>query len=249
MAIPLAGNVTFADSLLACPTSSNFKDEYGGRYGVRNATSAAGPFPVVSAYCAPDGSSTQILCSALQFQCSPCVDGTYSLANGTASGTPGDVSPNVCLPCPVGGSCQNGGVVSLPGYWGAVVTSGASSSSSSSPPTISFRLCPSGYCCDSDADSPASACVSIDSCRAGRTGTLCGDCVSGFVESLGSTQCVPVTQCDNDMAVAWPVIVVAVGVLAWVQLTIVSAVWRPAAPGDYPSGKFKLAVYFAQVSG
>ena len=269
VSVPLAGRIAFSNTTFVCPASSNFKDEYGGRYGDRNGT-ADGAFPVVTAYCAPQGTTTQVLCSALQFQCAPCADGSYSFAHGVSDGAPGRAVTDVCLPCPTGGQCVGGNVVALPGYWGAVVT--ASDESLHAPVTavangssvtsaavglpavtaavVSFMLCPAGYCCDSSEPSASSgACTSIQACRVGRTGSLCGDCAPGFVSAVGSSQCVPARQCDSDIAVTWPVIVLAITALAAVQLALVSAVWRPAAsPQEYPSGKLKLAVYFAQVS-
>jgi hypothetical protein len=54
-----------------------------------------------------------------------------------------------------------------------------------------------------------------------------------------------VSTCGRDKALAWPAIVAWVVVSAVLQLTLVSGVWLPPTGG--PSGRLKLAIYFAQV--
>jgi hypothetical protein len=222
---PLAGNITFAGaSRLTCPAGSNIFDSFRGLYG------NDGSYPVQSSYCSNPPSS--ILMSTLSFGCEACGPGLYSLAGGASNGQPGQAALAPCLPCPIGGLCLSGARVSAtPGHWGAA-----------SNATVSFMVCPTGYCCDG---TPSSPCVRMDSCGGGRAGTACGECPSGFVEALGSPRCQRVSRCPRDQAVVWPLVAVAVTVAAMLQLTVVSGVW--VTPSGLPSGKMKLAIYFAQV--
>ena len=110
--------------------------------------------------------------------------------------------------------------------------------------TVSFALCPSGYCCDDDADSEW-PCVAIDGCAGGRVGQLCGQCGVGLVEALGSARCLQSDSCVVDVPVVWSVAVVGVLLAAWLQLAVVSDVWL--ASREFPSGTLKLVGYFVQV--
>lgn len=103
-------------------------------------------------------------------------------------------------------------------------------------------LCPKGYCCDG----PAWPCDSLGSCAGYRAGPLCGDCLPGYVTALGSTQCRAVDQCSTDTGVVWPLVVGGVLAAALLQLTLVSGVWLVG--NGTPTSKFKVAIYFAQMS-
>ncbi len=186
-----------------------------------------------SSYCL--GGGGEVLVSTLAFQCVVCPAGQYSLAGGSSNGTAGAAANFPCLPCPVGGVCAGGVVGATPGYWGAADVASPSLS-------VSFTVCPAGYCCDGSAASP---CVGLSPCGGHRAGALCGDCAPGHVESVGSAQCVPASACGPDSAVLWVVVVMGGVIAAVLQLTVVSGVWLPS--GLHPSGKMKLAIYFAQV--
>ncbi len=92
-----------------------------------------------------------------------------------------------CQPCPFGGDCSRGAVKALPNYWG--YTDGSS---------LHFVSCPIHYCC-TNIDTP---CVAFDTCALHRTGQLCGECETGFSQSLMSAECVSDSQC-NDWWI-WP---------------------------------------------
>ncbi len=91
-----------------------------------------------------------------------------------------------CHPCPVGAVCQPF-LQGLPNYWGFKNPQGQ---------VIMIR-CPESYCCTN-----STSCTGIDSCRAGRTGTLCGACSTNLTESLFSPKCLPKENCHSDFIVA-----------------------------------------------
>lgn len=214
--MPLAGSVNFSASTFQCPQASVFVDAFGGLYG---------PGAYESTFASPwDGLDTkeyyrepcQYLTSTLQFGCAPCPSGTYSLAAGHSDGTPpgagngssGGVVNPLCAPCPFGGVCNSDGAVSAqPGYWGAASSDGS----------VSFAVCPIGYCC-----SDVQSCSSINACGGGRTGPLCGDCGPGMVQSVISPVCVPVKNCSGEVRLFWVCVVLGVFGMAFIQLLFVS---------------------------
>jgi hypothetical protein len=74
---------------------------------------------------------------------------------------------------------------------------------------------------------------------------MCGDCMPGYVVGLGSASCTLESSCAHDQWVVWGAVVVALVVMACLQMTVVSGVWLtgPAVP----TAKLKLAIYFVQV--
>ncbi len=68
-------------------------------------------------------------------------------------------------------------------YWGAVT---------SATGEVAFALCPDGHCCQ------RAPCPSINSCNGNRVGQLCSQCPEGFVEGVGTTECVRVEECNMD---------------------------------------------------
>ncbi len=74
---------------------------------------------------------------------------------------------------------------------------------------------------------------------------LCGDCIPGYVESVGSMECIPIKQCDGDIAIVWFAIAVGVFLSAVIQVTVISDLLRPRK--SFPTGRFKLLLYFFQV--
>lgn len=138
----------------------------------------------------------------------------------------------VCEKCPPGGQCSADNILAVAGQWGAPSADGV----------VTFARCPPGYCCGARAW----PCTERSSCAGNRHGQLCGDCLPGFVESIGSEQCVAVSTCTMTgkaaiVGVSFVVFIAA----ALVQLVPVSGVWMPSK--TFPSGKAKLVVFFAQV--
>lgn len=216
--MPLVGPVSFENSTLLCPPASLFIDAFGGLYGpgAFQSTFTAAPWGGVNLndiFLEP----CQYLTSTLQFGCTPCPTGTYSLISGHSDGTPsghisrgnsGGVVNPVCAPCPFGGACtSHGAVVSQPGYWGAASSDGS----------VSFAVCPPGYCCPD-----GQTCAAIDSCDGDRAGPLCGDCGPGLVQSILSPVCVPREKCGEQMKLFWVCAVVGVFCMATIQLLFVS---------------------------
>jgi hypothetical protein len=56
-----------------------------------------------------------VLSSTLEFTCSPCAQGLYSLFAGSSDGTPGQAVNPQCLPCPQGAVCTGGVATAAPG--------------------------------------------------------------------------------------------------------------------------------------
>jgi hypothetical protein len=208
-------------SLFMCAISTLFSDELGGLYG----SYGSFPTPFIGFQ------SCDYLVSMVQFGCVQCPFPLQARGQGHSNGDPSNITNPYCFSCPFGASCYGGVVVAQPGYWGVTDDYGAPS----------FVLCPSGYCCSSSAN-----CLSLSSCAGSRTGTLCGECLPGYVEAMGSTLCVPVTKCAADKAIFWPLFVFAMFLDAVIQLTFVSRVWNPSPAR--PDATFKCLLYFFQAS-
>ena len=82
---------------------------------------------------------------------------------------------------PMGVECNYPSVVALPGYWGNTPDDG----------TIMMLK----YCCTGSED-----CMTVDSCNLGRTGPLCGRCVTSKTESLFLPKCVSKEHCKTSLA-------------------------------------------------
>ena len=95
---------------------------------------------------------------------------------------------DACRPCPFGGDCSAGKVVSRPNYWGYNDLGGQ----------IKFRACPQGYCCNNINIK----CSTYSTCALHRKGRLCGKCQNGFSESLMSRTCIPNEKCNDRWL--WP---------------------------------------------
>lgn len=180
------------------------------------------PSPSPGPYCSGD-----VLVSSVNVSClSACPCDSYWVTEQQQC--------HQCQACPVGGNCVGGSLLAVAGHWGAADAGG----------TVQFAVCPTDYCCDGSEEWPCSA---PNSCAGNRTGALCGNCLAGFVESVGSDHCVPVERCSGDVPLVWPMLVAVVFVAAAVQLTTVSGVWRPTP--ESPSGKAKMVIFYAQASG
>ncbi|CAB3992388.1 Hypothetical predicted protein [Paramuricea clavata] len=119
------------------------------------------------------------------FSCKPCQDLFYSTARGFRQANETETRGK-CHVCPYGASC-NGTIRARANFWGKVEGD-----------KVKMIPCPKGYCCDREP------CESYDSCRAHRTGTLCGHCSDGYTESMSSTKCFPNEECDKVWWL-WPV--------------------------------------------
>ena len=90
-------------------------------------------------------------------------------------------SKPICAPCPFGAKCKYGKIVALPNYWGYKNKTGF----------VTMTRCPAGYCCENKE-----TCLDVDSCRRNRGGILCGACLENLTESLWSSKCLPVQDCQ-----------------------------------------------------
>lgn len=241
MYLSQANNVTFAEADLSCPAASQFVDSVGGLYGLN-------AYAVVSNLC--DGrygyGGDSVLVSTLLFSCDACPSGFYSVFAGKSTGAPGQAVNYPCLPCPSGAQCTGGGVVlAMQDRWGDQNASGI----------VTFVQCPAGYCNPATGNESLSKPGGVhlpggvkNACAGHRSGLLCSDCVApGYVEALGSTECVPTASCAADKAEVWPLILLALLGSAVCLLAFVSGVW--AAETKPPGATVKLALYFFQVSG
>lgn len=125
------------------------------------------------------------------FRCKPCQDLYYSVERGSQH-VNGSKYWAKCYKCPYGASC-NGTIRAKANFWGMVQGD-----------RVEMVACPRGYCCDREP------CLSYDTCRSHRTGTLCGRCEDGFSEGIGSTVCYPNEQCTSKSAWWPPFCVVAI---------------------------------------
>ena len=125
--MPTVGNVTMGPGVtLTCPEASSFADTAGGLYGFAS-------YAVQCPYC-NSSLYNLVLASSLQFTCTPCAEGLYSLRAGHSDGSPGVAVNYPCLACPQGGLCTGGTVVATPGYWGQP----------DGNDTVTFAVCPAG---------------------------------------------------------------------------------------------------------
>ena len=91
-----------------------------------------------------------------------------------------------CLPCPLGVNCK-GAIQTMPNYWGYVTPE----------MSVSVVRCPDSYCCQGGR-----TCEGIDSCNAGRIGTLCGVCEQNSTEALFTPKCVIAESCRSGLVIA-----------------------------------------------
>ena len=112
-----------------------------------------------------------------------------------------------CRACPVGASCNPPNTPnSLHDCWGYSNQSGY----------VTMIRCPPEYYCTGNG-----TCEGIDSCNAGRTGTLCGTCRSNLTEALFSAKCLPFKNCrDTLIVVMYLLCVVGYSIMLLVSETI-----------------------------
>ena len=120
----------------------------------------------------------------LTVSCAFCKQNSYSLSAGQLKSSSQSHSVTTtgikCLPCPLGGRCENGRIRTTDNFWG--YTSGNE---------VHFASCPFGYCC------VGKECRNYSSCRTGRMGILCGQCEKGLTENLLSNSCLVPVKCHK----------------------------------------------------
>ena len=110
-----------------------------------------------------------------------CPVGTYSIRRSKQSGYSVKELVN-CYRCPVGGNCSSS-LAAQPNFWGCPTDND----------TVTFQLCPEGYCCLPSVDNKCSYDNNSylhSGCQGNRTGILCGQCKQNFKEGLFTTECV-----------------------------------------------------------
>ncbi len=137
---------------------------------------------------------TNVKFKSLFYTCNPCPDGKYSLQHGYRIGSLAEHNPLwsenfVCQHCSYGGFCQQGSIQARINFWGYT-------EKGLYPPKVHLLPCPDNYCCDKEV------CDTYNTCSAGRTGTLCGQCADGMAELLFLKTCVPNSECHDSWYLA-----------------------------------------------
>jgi hypothetical protein len=169
---PFSSNCTVVKKNSNCPCYFS-SNPYGGEY-----SAGFGRAPI----------APTVFVSTLSYTCRACPTGHFNPTPptlGTANIDVIDPVIGACQACPYGSSCMDGAMVATRGFWG-----------SSTGQQLSAFRCPTGYCCDTEP------CGSIDGCVGNRGGALCGKCLPGFTQTIGSTQCRATSECGGAGA-AW----------------------------------------------
>ena len=139
-----------------------------------------------------------------------CPVGTYTIRRGKQSGYSVKELVN-CYRCPVGGNCSSS-LAAQPNFWGYPTDND----------TVTFQLCPEGYCCLPSVDNKCSYDNNSylhSGCQDKRTGILCGQCKQNFTEGLFTTECVRAKDCTH----SWYLVV-------FLPLTILFALYLVKKP-------------------
>lgn len=215
------------DVKVSCPVGTSITDQSLGWSPILGAVSVCDP-PKGGSGCTKQTTQTHLFFGGYdtQFACVQCEPSTYNLAAPTMASKPCNAnstcSPladrgsafsgslldflftkldSLCHPCPFGATCQNGShVVTRSNFWGTTARE---------QPTVlisRFVVLPHGYGCE------GGECTTHTSCAGKRTGFACGQCAEGFTEALGTSSCVPQSDCGRrwqDVAF-WPGYIVLV---------------------------------------
>ncbi|XP_077979691.1 uncharacterized protein LOC144435027 [Glandiceps talaboti] len=127
------------------------------------------------------------------FTCQACGPETYSLGASYSNGS--DITNITCHHCPKGANCAATSLKSKANHWGY-----------EEDDRVNFLLCPPGYCCHGNTDS---ICDDFQSCHDGRIGALCGNCQSGYTESI-TTICVANDKCEESDIIYWILVIVII---------------------------------------
>ena len=192
--------------------------------------------------------SCTVKVTGLDYSCLPCPGGLYSLQRGQTRGSC-LTSVFQCLICPFGANCTKN-IVAKPNFWGSEM--------SKYPPTLEFTFCPTGYCSLNETLLMES--LRYNGCQGNRSGVLCGRCKTGFTETLYSTQCRPISECNDYWF--WPVaaaflLIMALyltfkppilswikGQIFWFKVPKTAVTQEP----DFDRGYLKIAFYFYQAA-
>ena len=183
-----------------------------------------------------------------------CAVGTYSIRRGKQSGYSVKELVN-CYRCPVGGNCSSS-LAAQPNFWGYPTDND----------TVTFQLCPEGYCCLPSVDNKCSYDNNSylhSGCQDNRTGILCGQCKQNFTEGLFTTECVRAKDCTH----GWYLVVFFAltllfaiylvkkpPVFEWMGKQLTRLIPRGEEESDQESvspnyGFLKIIFYFYQVAG
>jgi hypothetical protein len=213
--------LTSTSTLFQCPPASLFFDFYNGLFGpfARSSYESVWYFPVAV--------------STAQFECVSCPPSHYAVGAGLSDGVPKHWQNPTCRSCPFGANCLNGSIIlAAEGFWGSLVND------TDVGVTISFSRCPEDYCSGA-RDLP----LSFNACSGHRTGVLCGSCLPGYSESVGSATCRRRGACD-DGAWVFPLLVLGV-LLGGCIMNRNGELWCPRP--ERPTIRGRLASYYFQV--
>jgi parallel beta-helix repeat protein len=126
-----------------------------------------------------------MLVTTLSLMCQACPAHSYSFEYGGLFG--GNKSGIRCRDCEYGANCDLGADTIRPtkNFWGLVDNASR---------RVQLFRCPDGFCCGELVCNG-----SLSQCHEGhnRTGILCGECVPGYTQTLGSALCRPTELCDD----------------------------------------------------
>ena len=186
-----------------------------------------------------------------------CAVGTYSIRRGKQSGYSVKELVN-CYRCPVGGNCSSS-LAAQPNFWGYPTDND----------TVTFQLCPEGYCCLPSVDNKCSYDNNSylhSGCQDNRTGILCGQCKQNFTEGLFTTECVREKDFTTGTVICFYIVcsVLTISfafylvkkppVFEWMGKQLTRLILRGEEESDQESvspnyGFLKIIFYFYQVAG
>jgi hypothetical protein len=215
---PFHSNCSVVDNKTNCPCYFS-NNPFGGKYS----NGFGRIVPITPA----------VLVSTISYQCQACPLNTYNPTQPTlGAANIDDINRTigVCQACPYGSSCADGTMVATRGFWGV-------DGSSSGGALGAFR-CPAGYCCDTET------CGSIDGCVGNRGGALCGECLPGFAQTIGSTACRATSECGGADA-AW---FMPVALLLAVLFALYARSSQLGAVDGWPLNAVQPMFYFYQMA-
>lgn len=185
----------------------------------------------------------ETIAQSFTYSCKRCPPGYYSV----------EPSGKSCRPCPYGGNCTRN-VAASPTFWGFPSLDDHGS--------VSFRQCSTDYCCPyrNVSCKYENQRYLASECSGNRTGVLCGQCKSGYTETLFSAKCRENNNCKDYWF--WPVVLLYSFAFSFFLLRKSSIIcyarrilpWarKRAAVSDLTSdgsGYVKVIFYFYQVAG
>jgi predicted outer membrane repeat protein len=167
------------------------------------------------------------------YACVACPSLSYSLDASYAHDN--HTSHIECLACPVGTDCSSGGaeIRVKPGYW---CKKTERHMNSQHPTRLLCTPCPDEYC-----KTDQSLWTVSSGCAFNRTGILCGECRTGFSAAVGTSECVPNSECNLANRGRW------LGVALLLYICWVLYLRCHNHTDSIRSCFFRSAVYFFQV--